>query len=151
MLVKPEDPLCDLTHEYRPFAFPYQVLRKNRPKKKKESRFSWKSLGKFAHDVTMGMTYLADRKIVHRDMAARNCLVNEDYVVKIGDFGLTRNIYSSEYYRCTGSAPLPIRWMAPESIEDGICTSRRLCVCNVGIRVFPTLIVARAFCRHGSK
>lgn len=95
------------------------VLRSNRPKKKKVSIFNWKQLTNMALDISEGMTYLAGRKIVHRDLAARNVMVNDSYTCKIGDFGLTRNVYSQEYYRCTGSAPLPIRWMAPEALEDG--------------------------------
>lgn len=45
------------------------------------------------------------------------------YGVKIGDFGMTRDVYQGDYYRMTGSAPLPIRWMSPEAIMDGIYSS----------------------------
>ena len=41
----------------------------------------------------------------------------------MGDFGLTRDIYSREYYRMQGSAPLPIRWLSPESLSDGCFTT----------------------------
>ncbi len=74
-------------------------------------------------DIAQGMAFLSEIKIVHRDLAARNCLVNDDWAVKIGDFGLTRDVYAGEYYRMTGSNPLPVRWMAPEAISDGIYTS----------------------------
>jgi len=46
----------------------------------------------------------------------------QDYTVKVGDFGLTRDVYHREYYRMTGAAPLPIRWMSPEAIGDGLFT-----------------------------
>ena len=49
-------------------------------------------------------------------MAARNVLVGEDYVMKIADFGLARDIYKSELYVRTSSGVLPIKWMAIESL-----------------------------------
>ena len=49
-------------------------------------------------------------------MAARNILVGEDYVMKIADFGLARDIYKSELYVKTNSGVLPMKWMAIESL-----------------------------------
>ncbi|XP_028635807.1 muscle, skeletal receptor tyrosine-protein kinase isoform X7 [Grammomys surdaster] len=69
-----------------------------------------------ARQVAAGMAYLSERKFVHRDLATRNCLVGENMVVKIADFGLSRNIYSADYYKADGNDAIPIRWMPPESI-----------------------------------
>jgi len=77
--------------------------------------------------ISNGCLYLEDNKIVHRDLAARNCLLNKDnnnLTVKISDLGLARNIYTNEIYEIKNKRPLPLRWMAPESIFDGFFTSK---------------------------
>ncbi|XP_064461466.1 high affinity nerve growth factor receptor-like [Ornithodoros turicata] len=71
---------------------------------------------KISTQVAAGMEYLASQHFVHRDLATRNCLVGDMLVVKIGDFGMSRDIYSSDYYRVGRHTMLPIRWMPPESI-----------------------------------
>ncbi|XP_033870124.2 BDNF/NT-3 growth factors receptor-like isoform X1 [Acipenser ruthenus] len=71
-----------------------------------------------AQQIAAGMMYLASQHFVHRDLATRNCLVGENLLVKIGDFGMSRDVYSTDYYRVSvgGHTMLPIRWMPPESI-----------------------------------
>ncbi len=57
------------------------------------------------------MVFLTSRNVVHRDLAVRNLLVNkvdDKYAVKVGDFGLSRNI-ENEYYKQTQSK-IPVRW-----------------------------------------
>ncbi|OWK07365.1 NTRK2, partial [Cervus elaphus hippelaphus] len=52
-----------------------------------------------AQQIAAGMVYLASQHFVHRDLATRNCLVGENLLVKIGDFGMSRDVYSTDYYR----------------------------------------------------
>lgn len=56
-----------------------------------------------ATQIAAGMVYLSSQHFVHRDLATRNCLVGNGLLVKIGDFGMSRDIYSMDYYRvCIG-------------------------------------------------
>merc|ERR1719206_1043587 len=77
-------------------------------------------LTSMATDVATGLEYLAELKYVHRDIACRNCLVNSSRTVKLSDFGMSRPMFESDYYRLSKKGMLPVRWMAPESCSDGI-------------------------------
>ncbi|GAB0204651.1 BDNF/NT-3 growth factors receptor [Grus japonensis] len=83
----------------------------NRPAELTQSQMLY-----IAQQIASGMVYLASQHFVHRDLATRNCLVGENLLVKIGDFGMSRDVYSTDYYRVGGHTMLPIRWMPPESI-----------------------------------
>ncbi len=68
------------------------------------------------------MTYLAERNFVHRDLAARNCLIGQNgqtgqAIIKVADFGLSREFGDQNYYRISGERKLPYRWMPPESMN----------------------------------
>ncbi|XP_025828950.1 proto-oncogene tyrosine-protein kinase ROS isoform X3 [Agrilus planipennis] len=102
-------------------------LRSSRNPSLNTSSLSLLDLLKMCVDVAKGCKYLEEMHFVHRDLACRNCLVSstnrETRIVKIGDFGLARDIYKNDYYRKEGEGLLPVRWMAPESLVDGVFTS----------------------------
>ncbi|XP_046879479.1 receptor-type tyrosine-protein kinase FLT3 [Hypomesus transpacificus] len=76
----------------------------------------------FAYQVAQGMDFLSSKNCIHRDLAARNVLVTQGRLVKIGDFGLARDIDNDSNYVVRGNVRLPVKWMAPESIFQGMYT-----------------------------
>ena len=67
--------------------------------------------------------FLSCKGFVHRDLAARNVLVCEGKLVKVADFGLSRNVYVKRVYHATKNRKLPIKWMPPEAIHDQVFTT----------------------------
>uniref|UniRef100_A0A4W4G9Q8 Tyrosine-protein kinase n=1 Tax=Electrophorus electricus TaxID=8005 RepID=A0A4W4G9Q8_ELEEL len=82
-----------------------------------------KMLIKMAENVAAGMEYLESQKCIHRDLAARNCLVAEQSVVKISDFGMSRQEQDGVYSATGGMKQIPVKWTAPEALNYGRYTS----------------------------
>uniref|UniRef100_A0A7N5ZRH8 non-specific protein-tyrosine kinase n=1 Tax=Anabas testudineus TaxID=64144 RepID=A0A7N5ZRH8_ANATE len=70
----------------------------------------------FSLQICKALVYLEGVNMVHRDIAVRNVLVASPDCVKLGDFGLSRYIENEEYYKASVTR-MPIKWMAPESIN----------------------------------
>ncbi|XP_018904229.2 tyrosine-protein kinase Fer isoform X2 [Bemisia tabaci] len=80
-----------------------------------------KQLLQMCRDAAAGMRYLESKNCIHRDLAARNCLVGKDDIVKISDFGMSRE--EEEYIVSDGMKQIPIKWTAPEALNFGKYTS----------------------------
>ncbi|XP_045496190.1 tyrosine-protein kinase Fer isoform X2 [Colias croceus] len=94
---------------------------------------SSRSLLCMCRDAAAGMRYLESKSCIHRDLAARNCLVGDDNIVKISDFGMSRE--EEEYIVSGGMKQIPIKWTAPEALNFGKYTS--LCdVWSYGVLVW---------------
>ncbi|OCT85441.1 discoidin domain-containing receptor 2 isoform X1 [Xenopus laevis] len=120
-----EDPLCMIT-EYMENGDLNQFLSRHQPEGGLPAAtppISYTDLRHMAAQIASGMKYLSSLNFVHRDLATRNCLVGRNYTIKIADFGMSRNLYSGDYYRIQGRAVLPIRWMSWESILLGKFTT----------------------------
>ncbi|XP_051804129.1 ALK tyrosine kinase receptor isoform X1 [Acanthochromis polyacanthus] len=102
-------------------------LRETRPRLEQPSSLTMVDLLNVARDIAKGCQYLEENQFIHRDIAARNCLLTckgPGRVAKIGDFGMARDIYRASYYRKGGRAMLPVKWMPPEAFMEGIFTSK---------------------------
>ncbi|XP_043506683.1 tyrosine-protein kinase transmembrane receptor Ror-like isoform X3 [Frieseomelitta varia] len=113
-----------MVFEYMPYGDLAEVLRSNSPQFGRSAKpglqpLTQESLHWITIQIAAGMTYLSGQRFVHRDLACRNCLVGSDLVVKIADFGMSRDVYTCDYYKIGGSRLLPVRWMSPESVMYG--------------------------------
>ena len=61
------------------------------------------------------------------------CRIDAQYVLKVADFGLSEAKCNKDYVRqqMTSEVKLPIKWMAPESINDGIFSEKTDVVCDI--------------------
>lgn len=116
--------------EYAPYGNLLDFLRKSRvletdPAFAREhgtaSTLSSRQLLRFASDAANGMQYLSEKQFIHRDLAARNVLVGENLASKIADFGLSRG---EEVYVKKTMGRLPVRWMAIESLNYSVYTTK---------------------------
>ncbi|WJZ86691.1 hypothetical protein VitviT2T_006125 [Vitis vinifera] len=103
--------LCIVT-EFLPRGSLFRLLQRN------TSRLDWRRRVHMALDIAQGMNYLHhfNPPIIHRDLKSSNLLVDRNWTVKVGDFGLSR--LKHETYLTTKTGKGTPQWMAPEVLRN---------------------------------
>ncbi|CAH0716296.1 unnamed protein product, partial [Brenthis ino] len=97
--------------------------------------FTPKQIVRWARDIALGMSYLHSHKIIHRDLKSPNVLIADNLVVKVSDFGTSREWNDvSAIMSFTGT----VAWMAPEVIRHEPC-SERVDVWSYGVVLWELL------------
>ena len=50
--------------------------------------------------------------------------MDESLNIKVADFGLARDVYMTDYYRQQSTGKVPVKWMAPEALNDKISNEK---------------------------
>uniref|UniRef100_A0A8C9ZCL2 Protein tyrosine kinase 7 (inactive) n=1 Tax=Sander lucioperca TaxID=283035 RepID=A0A8C9ZCL2_SANLU len=96
-----------------------QFLRisKSKDDKVKSQPISTKTKVSICAQVAHGMEHLSNHRFVHKDLAARNCLINSQRRIKVSSLSLSKDVYNSEYYHYR-QAWIPLRWLPAESVFE---------------------------------
>nr|XP_032529097.1 tyrosine-protein kinase Dnt-like [Danaus plexippus plexippus] len=73
--------------------------------------------------IACGLAYLHVQRVIHTDVATRNCIVDEKLRLRITDNGLSRDLFPDDYHCLGDNENRPVKWMAPESLLQGQCTT----------------------------
>ncbi|XP_054159954.1 vascular endothelial growth factor receptor 2-like [Oppia nitens] len=125
-IISNEQRLSDSTDNYRNSVYPNasheykNVISFNEMGLVVGNNVTTSDLISYAFQCAKGMEYLSSKRLIHRDLAARNVLLTGQHIVKICDFGLARDCYGYDSYVKKGDGPLPIKWMAIESMRDKV-------------------------------
>ncbi|XP_045028121.1 vascular endothelial growth factor receptor 1 isoform X2 [Daphnia magna] len=85
---------------------------------------STRDLISWSYQIVRGMDYLASKKVIHGDLAARNILLADNGVVKVSDFGMAKKMYYKSNYVKKGQYLMPVKWMAIETLTDNIFSTQ---------------------------
>ncbi|CAJ0591726.1 unnamed protein product [Cylicocyclus nassatus] len=76
---------------------------------------------KYCYHAMCGMEYLESQQVIHRDVAARNCLISGSDVCKISDFGLSM---LGQLHKEKQMIKVPVRFLAPETLTHATYSSK---------------------------
>ncbi|XP_035216668.1 tyrosine-protein kinase RYK-like [Stegodyphus dumicola] len=69
-----------------------------------------------ALQIIQAIAFLHKKKLIHRDIATRNCVVDDWLQVKLTDNALSRDLFPSDYHCLGDNENRPIKWLAIESL-----------------------------------
>ncbi|KAM8711191.1 hypothetical protein ACLKA7_000343 [Drosophila subpalustris] len=76
-----------------------------------------------AYQIARGMDAIYRARFTHRDLATRNCVISSEFIVKVAYPALCKDKYSREYHKHRNTL-LPVRWLAPECIQEDEYTTK---------------------------
>ncbi|XP_052121655.1 tyrosine-protein kinase Dnt-like [Frankliniella occidentalis] len=76
-----------------------------------------------ALQITTGMQYLHRKRLLHRDLSARNCVVDDKLRVQITDNALARDLFPADYQCLGDNENRPVKWLAIESLSHKTFTT----------------------------
>ncbi|XP_064639327.1 tyrosine-protein kinase RYK-like [Lineus longissimus] len=71
-----------------------------------------------AIQVIRALQYLHRRKIVHRDVATRNMVIDSDLTIRLTDIALSRDLFPNDYHCLGDNENRPVKWLALESLIE---------------------------------
>ncbi|XP_070547588.1 fibroblast growth factor receptor-like [Ptychodera flava] len=110
-----------LITEYAPYGTLLQVIENIK------DADAWKrkdpDLLTFALDVAECLQTLSENKIIHREIMAKNIVVDSQWKCKLSCLGSSSAVLTNQRYRQKMKGHLPLRWMAPEVLSGNVYTT----------------------------
>lgn len=103
-----------------------------------------RQLLKFGIEICRGMDYITQKQIVHRNLSAKNCIVNDDLSIKITDFSLARDVNSTNLNDKGIRSRLLVKWTAPEGLAEQGQFSEKSDVWSFGVVLWELVTLAKA-------
>lgn len=103
-----------------------------------------RQLIEFGIGICSGMDYISRKQLVHRNLAAKNCIVDDDLSIRITDFSLAKDVNSTNLNDKGIRSRLLVKWSAPESLQEGGQFSEKSDVWSFGVVLWELVTLAKA-------